>query len=549
MKKNKILVLILSLALSICAVFGLTACGHTHDYGATFKSNATQHWKECACGEKSELADHSFENGVCVCGYEDSEEKSLMELFSSLSEIDLTEGINIALEGEVEAEDTELYYYTEANYNGEETITVDFAGELNGELYFGVGEDGKLAINGAVILDVVATDDQGEQFATFDLDAYVVMENDVAYLKYSLEAKLVGLDESLQELDGNNQQESGKMSITVEEIIEMIPEEVTGMMTMIGQIIEDNSEFINDELVPLFDRIWEDVDQIVEKMVEVNLESMFTVNKVDGKQEIVYDLEKISQNANKLIDMPMAQYIDETLGEGTFAELKEGAVGVLDLTLDNILYYVFTTDGLTIEELESKINEIGKEFEPEFDLATALGFEGATIAEIIESEEIKAMLSKTIGEIIVMTSNPEAESMTKEEIDTQIKALKDQIIAALDGAGNMTFYDAIISLSGAEEEEGLKEEVKGMMNQIFDILKDMIEFKIVFDVDGKFEKVVFGYCLTEEIVNKITAMIPEDAGVEIIGAGNVAMTITVGEFSNALDIDYDAIIAEFAQVG
>ncbi len=545
MKKNKILILILSLALSICAVFGLTACEHTHKFGATYKTNATQHWKECDCGEKSELADHSLLNGVCVCGYEGSKEKSLMELFNSLSEIDLTEGINIALEGETEAEGIELHYYTEADYNGEETITVDVVAELNGELYFGVDEDGKFAINGAVLLDVVATDDEGEQFAIIDLDAYVVMENDVIYLKYSLDGKLVGLDESLQELDGNNQQESGKMSISVEEIIEMIPEEVTGMMTMIGQIIEDNSEFINDELVPLFDRIWGDVDEIVEKMVEVNLDSMFTVKEVGGKQEIVYDLEKISQNADKLFDMPMAEFIDETLGDGTFAELKEGVVGVLDLTLDNILYYVFTTDGLTIAELEAKINEIGKEFAPEFDLATVLGLGGTTIAEFIESDEAKQMLSKTIGELIVMTSNPEAE---EGEIAAEIKAIKDEITAALDEAGDMTFYDAIISLlQGAETEEGMKEEVKGMMNQIFDMLEDMIEFKIVFGVDGEFEKVVFECSPTEETINKITEMIPEDAGVTIVGVGSLTMTVTVGEFANALEVDYDAIIAEFAE--
>ena len=34
---------------------------HTHDYGTAWKSNATQHWKECSCGDKTDEADHDWE--------------------------------------------------------------------------------------------------------------------------------------------------------------------------------------------------------------------------------------------------------------------------------------------------------------------------------------------------------------------------------------------------------------------------------------------------------------------------------------------------------
>lgn len=37
---------------------------HTHSYGAEWKSNETSHWHECACGEKSELAEHSYGDWV-----------------------------------------------------------------------------------------------------------------------------------------------------------------------------------------------------------------------------------------------------------------------------------------------------------------------------------------------------------------------------------------------------------------------------------------------------------------------------------------------------
>jgi hypothetical protein len=40
---------------------------HTHAYSTTWKSNETQHWHECACGEKSDLDNHTYNaDGPCT---------------------------------------------------------------------------------------------------------------------------------------------------------------------------------------------------------------------------------------------------------------------------------------------------------------------------------------------------------------------------------------------------------------------------------------------------------------------------------------------------
>lgn len=561
MKKNKILVLILSLALCVCAVFGLSACGHEHEFGS-YKTSETQHWKECECGEKSELASHTFdENNVCVCGYKQIiQSKSVMELFGSLSEIDFAKGINVNLDGEVSLEDIEMGYYTEEHYGGWETVTLDLSGKLGGELYFGLDENDKIAVNGAVIVDAVGKDNTGKDFYTIDVEAYVVVENDEIYLSYSMDGKSVGLDESLQKLDGNYMEQAGQIYTTLEELMEQIPEEAVGIMTMIGQIIDDNSDFIDDELAPLFNRIWGDVDAIINEMVEVNLESMFTVKEVEGKQEVVYDFDKIKANANKLFDLTMAEYMNETLGEGTFEEFKNGIVDVLDIKLNDMLYYIFTTDGLTIAELEAKINEIGKEFEPEFDLATALGL-GCSLEEFIESDEIQVYLNKTVGEMIVMltaSSGPDMEVMPIDDIDVseQVEELKAMIIEELDKAGAITFYDAMASMIGPSMGEEMEEQVKTMTTQMLDILDDIVDFKIVFSADGKFEKIEYKNQTTAETIEKIMEMIPKSepesspdyvvgSGPQVIYAETILTTVvTVGEFKNTLDVDYSAIKAE-----
>jgi len=42
--------------------------GHSHSYNDTWSKDATQHWKECSCGDKTQVANHT--GNLCgVCGY------------------------------------------------------------------------------------------------------------------------------------------------------------------------------------------------------------------------------------------------------------------------------------------------------------------------------------------------------------------------------------------------------------------------------------------------------------------------------------------------
>lgn len=54
-KKSKI---ILGLATAAMIPAILTGCGHEHEYGKELKSNDTQHWYECECGEKKDVENH-----------------------------------------------------------------------------------------------------------------------------------------------------------------------------------------------------------------------------------------------------------------------------------------------------------------------------------------------------------------------------------------------------------------------------------------------------------------------------------------------------------
>lgn len=59
---------------TICNYVAEEQLEHTHTYGTEWKSDADTHWHECSCGEKTDIAAHSYDNdqeAECnICGYE-----------------------------------------------------------------------------------------------------------------------------------------------------------------------------------------------------------------------------------------------------------------------------------------------------------------------------------------------------------------------------------------------------------------------------------------------------------------------------------------------
>ena len=64
--KKILIILIIALALTTC---DNTTTTHTHTW-SDWQSNAEQHWKECSCGEKTDIGNHTG-NPCTVCEYEE----------------------------------------------------------------------------------------------------------------------------------------------------------------------------------------------------------------------------------------------------------------------------------------------------------------------------------------------------------------------------------------------------------------------------------------------------------------------------------------------
>ena len=62
-QKHIAIVAVFAITLVVLTALSLTGCPpepHTHDWGA-WQSNVTQHWHECSCGEKADIAPHTWQ--------------------------------------------------------------------------------------------------------------------------------------------------------------------------------------------------------------------------------------------------------------------------------------------------------------------------------------------------------------------------------------------------------------------------------------------------------------------------------------------------------
>ena len=95
--KKFLMIFIIALTFNACDDTPDTTT-HTHTFG-DWQSNAEQHWKECSCGEKTDIGNHTG-NPCTVCGYEAPTEQQPKI-------IDNTNGL--AFDGKVTIKTSDLY--------------------------------------------------------------------------------------------------------------------------------------------------------------------------------------------------------------------------------------------------------------------------------------------------------------------------------------------------------------------------------------------------------------------------------------------------------
>ena len=107
MRKFILITLLCALALALATFACDDGNGtetHTHEWGA-WQSNAEQHWKECSCGEKTDIGNHTG-NPCTVCGYETAHEPQPKTI---------TQADGLAFDGKVTIKTSDLYLNADWN--------------------------------------------------------------------------------------------------------------------------------------------------------------------------------------------------------------------------------------------------------------------------------------------------------------------------------------------------------------------------------------------------------------------------------------------------
>lgn len=158
---------------------------HKHTFEEEWTFNENKHWHIATCEhfiERNDYADHSFVNGVCVCGVKESEVKVYALYKNSPGyEFFFTQWLEwLAENGIIEVEVTEsgdgIYHYedghSEVRFLGNRTVTVKVVADdkpvahvwMMVSLYVG---SGYLSYNGTFALGIGETDENGEVVISF----------------------------------------------------------------------------------------------------------------------------------------------------------------------------------------------------------------------------------------------------------------------------------------------------------------------------------------------------------------------------------------------
>ncbi len=84
----KLSALFFAVAVAVCGVYGgalrsARAEEHTHKFSQMWRSGYKNHWHECECGTVRDMAEHSYENEVCVVCYADKPDPAHIHNFDT----------------------------------------------------------------------------------------------------------------------------------------------------------------------------------------------------------------------------------------------------------------------------------------------------------------------------------------------------------------------------------------------------------------------------------------------------------------------------------
>lgn len=585
MKKTRILTIVICFLIAI-ASFGFVACdspdnGSKHNFDSAWTYNETDHWHKCTdkdCAEISGKANHNFVDGICsVCQAKQPEDLSTADLFfnfeKSLATLNNSEGFNITIGGKKATVYTSIEFHN-LYIPAKITVNADL------ELFVGKDSEGKLAVNGYgkfdVDVDKNTTEEQfkdlSDDFFCVNYDAAVIFKGETAYLQVLGKGK--SQDKFFSDMD--NKFEYSR-AITVSEVIEQIKDAISHIdggyyeaeeaeqnpdtwasiiSLSVKEILPPVIKELNTALTPVLNTVYAKSETAISNYVDLLLKNMVTVTETDNGYILKQDFGKMKQQAEDMVTLTVAAYIDKYWGEGTVDNVSKALKALLDIKISEILTYSETFLGITVDDIVAEINKLIAIVLQNETIAAMLP-EGTTASDytvekllnLPDGVTVKTFLLMTIQEQTVCDLITIATGITKETItgyiDSTVQYAKSKTY--LDILSDLVSSSAGIEIDFTAQKDTILATTKDMI----DIIAEMLSCELEIGKNGSFDSLSVKLTLNNTILEKIAK---NDSFAEIANllegfSADITVNVSVikGEFKNTLKIDYEKIIESFTQ--
>ena len=529
----------------------------SHTYSTEWSYNDTEHWHQCVCGAKNDVASHSFGEGTvtkaptciekgqrtatCACGkthvtevdtvshnYVDGvcstcgrsqSDVYFLNLISSWKSIT---GVAVVIND----------FSYEMTYDAEEVRgnvqLLDFTAL---ELYV---EDGEICGKGTGKCSIF-NGPYTDETAICDFDA--IISDGYLYLTAGY-----GMEDVTGEAIAIKASAEGLLASAIDEILDEAD---------LGNAEIESMTLFSEKVLPILRTFVE----INEDKIEGSLSSLFNIiftltPQTDGTYVLTLDFDKISALNENLATKSIAELIDVYFGEGTFDGIVEFALEILNLTFSEIPAYV-DSKGLDSADIIESINEFAiytgapEDFDVE-ELINSERFANVTVGmlmfdaddaaqyEQFINEQVVAMLRETTvySMLVGINSAPTPAPNPGDEI---IMGPPTPVLPPVEIPDN-TFNGTDVRpgmLSDTQELEdgGAVNRIKEAIQSIIDMLADKVQLSFVTDGDGT---------LTDMRV------VLDEFEFTQHGVGIVANVDISIDINGRIDADLDSIVGEVA---
>ena len=371
--------------------------------------------------------------------------------------------------------------------NADFDIPVDYNESTKGKIEFAelivsLDENGELVIYGKANVIINATEE-----ITLANNATVIVKGGYAYVQLDSDLNRMGSTNGAQYIVvGDNK---GYVKCPVEE---MFGDSEQGKQFA---ILAELLRIYKDKVTPLIAAAAEIDDGVIRKLFDKIVEDTFDITETANGYEALLSFEKLSALNHKLATKCMYELVDETFGSGSFDSVSQFMSGALDKTLGE-LYKDLKDKAIDVDGMFDVIDELYLLFNGEVE-------EGAFMpSDIIAMAKSDKYSSEKVGKLLVDSMAGNTGEMTEEDLAEHIRQIRNSIEQYFSDLKNMDFYTFLDSLGGkkekpdenedydkydaAEENPASEKSAEEQISQVLDIIKGMVEVKVVADGDGNF---------------------------------------------------------------